>query len=201
MRLVIGAFTTLSEAESAARGLLDLGHDQERISAYGRAGGGRLLLAGRIAVHPVGDPARLVSRAERARAFAAVGAVTGAALAAAGLGVARLLGVDPLAIASPYLIGWTAFTAALVLSALAGAGLFALARRTDGLPHELAYRYGVRLDQGDTVIAIRTAPGAETHAAQELLGMHGAVIAHATRGAVEPLGAAPAGVSLAPSSN
>jgi hypothetical protein len=79
--------------------------------------------------------------------------------------------------------------------------LGALARRTDGLPHDLAYRYGVRLDQGDTVVAVRTAPGSDARAAQELLGLQGAVFSDVTRGAVEPLGAAMAPATLAPSQN
>ncbi|HET7769908.1 MAG TPA: hypothetical protein VFN74_14120, partial [Chloroflexota bacterium] len=45
-------------------------------------------------------------------------------------------------------------------------------------------RYGMRLDQGDTVLSVRTAPGSAARAAQEILGMHGAVFAHVTRGYV-----------------
>jgi hypothetical protein len=185
VRLVIGAFATLSEAEAAARALLEAGHRPDVISAHGRIGGGRVLLADRVALQAVGDPARLVSRAERARAWAAVGAVVGAAFAALALFIAPSFGVDLLA-AAP-LSGVPAVVLALIVAAALGAALGALARRTDGLPHEHASRYGVRLDQGDTVLSVRTAPGGEARAAQELLGMHGAVFAHVTRGRVEPL--------------
>ena len=184
MRLVIGAFATLSEAEAAARALLEAGHRPESISAHGRIGGGRVRLAERIALRPVGDPARLVSRAERARAWAAIGAIGGALFAALALVLSQSLGYDALS-SSPF-SGWFGVTLVLLIAAVLGGGLAALARRTDGLPHEHANRYGVRLDQGDTVISVRTAPGSEARAAQEILGMHGAVFAHVTRGAVEP---------------
>ena len=200
MRLVIGAFATLSEAEAAARALLEAGHPAGAISAHGRIGGGRLLLANEIALRPVGDPARLVSRAERARAWATVGAVAGALLAAIALGVARTLGYDALAWAP--ISGGPAVALTLLVAAFLGGGLAALARRTDGLPHEHANRYGVRLDQGDTVLSLRTAPGSEANAAQEIMGMHGAVFAHVTCGAVEPLDAPePAPEIQAPSVN
>jgi hypothetical protein len=200
MRLVIGAFTTLSEAENATRALLEAGHEHEALSAYGRVGGGKLLLANLVPVHPVGDPARLVSRAERARAWAAVGAIAGAILAAIVIGGARLGGVDLLEALAP-LSGGQAIGVVLVAAAVIGAALGALTRRTDGLPHDLAFRYGVRLDQGDTVLCVRAAPGNETRAAQELLGVHGAIFAHATRGTVEPRDVVPPDLSLAPSQN
>ena len=186
---MIGAFATLSEAEAAARALLEAGHRPESISAHGRVGGGRLLLAGRVPVQEVGDPARLVSRAERARAWAVVGALAGVLLAALSLSIASATGSDPLAAMPVGLDGVPAVTVTLLLAAVIGGVLGALARRTDGLPHEHASRYGLRLDQGDTVLSVRTAPGSEARAAQELLGMHGAVFAHLTRGAVEPLDA------------
>jgi|GEM_PF-2980665 len=201
MRLVIGAFTTLSEAEEAVRALLETGHDQQAITAHGRSGGGRLLLAARVAVHPVGDPARLVSRAERARAWAAAGAVIGLVLAAVALGAGSFVGVDVAAPLRTALGSWYSNLAVLLLGTLVGGAVAALARRTDGLPHDLAFRYGVRLDQGDTVVSVRTAPGDQTRAAQELLGIHGAVFAHVTRGAVEPLGLPPPGVTNAPGRN
>jgi hypothetical protein len=199
--LVIGAFTTLSEAESAAQSLIQAGHREDAISAYGRIGGGRLLLAGRVPVQPVGDPARLVSRAERARAWAAVGGVAGLVVALVALGAAGIAGIEPFGDLPRYTRGWPASMVFVVLTAALGAALGALARRTDGLPHDLAYRYGVRLDQGDTVIAVRTAPGSEARAAQELLGVQGAVFSDVTRGAVEPLGPVLPPPALAPSQN
>ena len=186
MRLVIGAFATLSEAETAARALVEAGHKPEEISAHSRIGGGRLLLLNRIPVQPVGDPARLVSRAERARAWAAVGAVGGALLGALSLAAVQWSGSDALAWAQPPLAGWPAVVLTLFVAATLGGSLAALARRTDGLPHELANRYGVRLDQGDTVLSVRTTPGSAARGAQEILGMHGAVFAHVTRGYVGP---------------
>ncbi|HEU5314620.1 MAG TPA: hypothetical protein VFX49_00800, partial [Chloroflexota bacterium] len=108
---------------------------------------------------------------------------------------------DPLRWTLPPLGGWPLVILALALVTGAGGGLAALAHRTDGLPHELAVRYGMRLDQGDTVVSVKTAPGGEARAAQELFGLHGAVFAHVTRGNVEPLDAPPPGVSLAPSRN
>jgi hypothetical protein len=201
VRLVVGAFSTLSEAEAAARALLDAGHSQELIAAYGRVGGGRLLLAGRVPLFAVGDPARLVSRAERARAWAAVGAAAALVLGIGAIVLARLLGHDVLRWSVPPLAGWPLIVVGLALVTIAGGGLAALAHRTDGLPHELAVRYGMRLDQGDTVISVRTAPGGEARAAQEIFGLNGAVFAHVTRGNVEPLDAPPPGVTLAPSPN
>lgn len=199
---MIGAFATLSEAETAVRALLEQGHHPESIRAHGRAGGGRLVLAGRVPVHAVGDPARLVSRAERARAWAVVGALAGFLIGAIALSIASAVGKDPLASMSPALEGVPAVVVTLLLAAVIGGGLGALARRTDGLPHEHASRYGLRLDQGDTVLSLRTAPGSEARAAQELLGMHGAVFAHVTRGAVEPLDAIEPGAEIqAPSVN
>lgn len=201
VRLVIGAFPTLSEAESAAQALLQVGHREDAIAAFGRIGGGRLRLAGSIPVQPVGDPARLVSRAERARVWAGVGAITGLALAVLLLATAGAMEIEPFGSLSPYLAGWTSSMGFMVLLAAVGAVLGALARRTDGLPHDLAYRYGVRLDQGDTLIAVRTAPGAEARAVQELLGVQGAVFSDVTRGAVEPLGPIAPPPALAPSQN
>ena len=186
MRLVIGAFATLSEAEAAVRALVDAGHRPEEITAHGRVGGGRVLLADRVPVRAVGDPARLVSRAERARAWAAVGAIGGAVLCAVALFISMNAGIDALGWAPPMLTGWPATVLMLAVAAALGGGLAALARRTDGLPHELANRYGIRLDQGDTVLSVRTAAGSEARAAQEILGMHGAIFAHVTRGYVAP---------------
>ncbi len=187
MKLVVGAFTTLSEAEGVARALLDAGHRQEQIAAHGRVGGGRLLLAGRVPVFAVGDPARLVSRAERARAWASVGAAVAAVIAIAALLIARIAGRNPLAWHVALVSGWPLVVLAVLLAASIGGVLAGLAHQTDGLPHELAVRYGMRLDQGDTVVSVRTAPGGEARAAQELFGLHGAIIAHVTRGHVEPL--------------
>jgi hypothetical protein len=203
VRLVIGAFTTLSEAEAATQALLDAGHRDAAIAAYGRTGGGRLLLAGRVPVQPVGDPARLVSRAERARAWAAVGAVIGIFVALALLGAAHVTSAG-LFWELPnyaYASGWPAWGAFVLMLSLIGAGLAALARRTDGLPHDLAYRYGMRLDQGDTVVAVKTNPGSEARAAQELLGLQGAVFSDVTRGAVEPRDPVLPTPTLAPSQN
>ena len=186
MRLVVGAFATLSEAESAARALVEAGHRPEQIAAHSRVGGGRVLLIDRIPVQAVGDPARLVSRAERARAWAAVGAIGGVLIAALARLAAPWTGVDPLAWAQPPIASWQVTLLTFALAATLGGGLAALARRTDGLPHELANRYGVRLDQGDTVLSVKTAPGSAARAAQEILGMHGALFAHVTRGYVGP---------------
>src|SRR5919198_3437758 len=136
MGLVIGAFTTLAEAERAARALLDAGFAAERMTAVARLGSGRLRLAERIAVHPVAEPARLVNRTERAGRSALLGGALGALLAAAMVVLLLRMGVEPLA---PLLLA-----GAVLLGGACAGGLAALARRGTGLPHDLAFRYSLR---------------------------------------------------------
>lgn len=205
MPLVIGAFTTLSEAEQAVRALLDDGLAPEAISAVGRAGGGRLLLAGRVAVLPVGEPARLVNRTERISVSALIGAIGGGLLTALAVFlVPQLLpemGADPLApVAVRDLVpsGMVSALEVLVGAAL-GATAGALLQRTRGLPHDLAMRYALRLDQGDTIVAVRVGAAGEARAAQETMAMQGAIQAHVvTAGTLEPLGEPPTPAGLTP---
>lgn len=207
MSLVIGAFTTLGEAERATQALLDDGLPPTSISAAGRAGGGRLLLADQVAVLPVGDPARLVNRAERIGASALLGAIVGGLLTALALFLLPQLlspaAGDPLFLLVPtvlreVLTNGVASVLEVLFGAALGAATGALRRRTRGLPHDLAVRYAMRLDQGDTVVAVRVGTTAEARAAQETMAMQGAIQAHVvnagtleTRG--EPL--PPAGVA------
>jgi len=189
--LVIGAFTTLGEADSATRALLDDGWAPESITATARAGGGRFLLADRVAVRPVGEPARLANRTERAGASALLGAVVGAVLTLVAVLLLPAFGLDPLhdlrALFAP--------PVATALAVLCGATVFgcagALGRRSRGLPNDLAVRYAVRLDQGDTVLAVRAPTSVEARSAQESMATHGAILAHVTAGTLEPLGEPP----------
>ncbi len=208
MPLVIGAFTTLSEAEQATRALLDDGLTPEAISAVGRAGGGRLLLAGRVPVLPVGEPARLVNRTERISVSALIGAIGGGLLTALAVFlVPQLLpemGADPLAPLAPLAVrdlvpsGMVRALEVLVGAAL-GATAGALVQRTRGLPHDLAMRYALRLDQGDTIVAVRVGAAGEARAAQETMAMQGAIQAHVvTAGTLEPVGEPPTPAGLTP---
>jgi hypothetical protein len=189
--LVIGAFTALGEAEAATRALLDEGWAPERIAATARVGGGRYLLADRVPVRPVGEPARLTNRAERTGASAVAGAVLGAILTLLALLLLPALGVDPLGPLRGVLSTGLARIVVVLCGAAVGGGMGALLRRSRGLPHELAVRYAVRLDQGDTVLAVRAPTALEARAAQESMATHGAILAHVTAGTLEPLGEPP----------
>ena len=203
MPLAIAAFTTLEEAERATRALLDAGFDSSALTALARVGGGRHLLAGRVAVRPVGDPALLVNRTQRAGAWAVAGALAGALLAAVAVFLLPWLGYDPLAAVRPPAYDSLLSVAVVLLGAALAAGLGALFSQSRGLPHDLAFRYSVRLDQGDTVIAVATPSPRQARAAQETLAMNGAIQAHVTRGTLEAVGEpeAPLPTDLAPSEN
>jgi hypothetical protein len=189
--LVIGAFSTLAEAEKAAEALLHAGLPESAISAVARSGAGRLMLAGRVPVAGVGEPVRLANRTERIGASALLGAVAGALVTALALFLLSQLGLDPFAPARGWLPAALVPAIEVILGALVAAGVGALLRRTQGLPHELAIRYAMRLDQGDTVIAVRRANGADARSVQELLASNGAILAHVTDGTLEPLGEPP----------
>ena len=169
MALVIGAFSTLGEAERATRALLESGFPPSALSATARAGGGRLLLAEHVPVQAVGEPARLVNRTERIGASAVIGGLAGAVLTALALLLLPFAGVDPLTPVAPlrgFLSGGMAFALVVLLGALAAGGLGALLHRTRGLTNDLAVRYAMRIEQGDTVLAVRTASAGESRAAQ-----------------------------------
>jgi hypothetical protein len=202
--LVIGAFTTLNEADRAARALLDAGHDQAAMVALARVGGGRLRLAGGVPVGPVGEPARLLSRAERTGAAALIGGAAAGLAAACVLLLLPLVGVDPqrwLLPALPALPAPAAFAAAVAAAAGLGGIVAAFARPARGLPHDLAFRYALRLDEGDTVLGITAASPAAARSIRETLAINGAILAHVTRGTLEAAGQPAAAVSLAPSRN
>ena len=199
--LVIGAFTTLNEADRAARALLDAGHDQAAIVALARVGGGRLRLAGGVPVGPVGEPARLLSRAERTGAAALIGGAAAGLAAACVLLLLPLVGVDPQRWLLPALPAPAAFAAAVAAAAGLGGIVAAFARPARGLPHDLAFRYALRLDEGDTVLGITAASPAVARAIRETLAINGAILAHVTRGTLEAAGQPAAAVSLAPSRN
>ena len=201
MALVLGAFAALGEAESATRALLADGFTPSAISAVARAGGGRLLLADRVPVQSVGEPARVVNRTERIGASALLGAIAGAVLTALLLYFMPLFGVDPMALARGVLPGAMITVLEVVLGACVAAAVGALLRRTRGVTHELAVRYAMRLDQGDTVLAVQAASAGEARAAQETMGMHGALLAHVTTGTLEPIGEPLTPVSVAASQN
>jgi hypothetical protein len=186
--LVIAAFETLSEAEAAVESVLDTGFRADVIRAAGRAGGGRLLLAGRVAVQPVGQPAKLADRAERAGGAALLGAVVGAVVAAGGALLLRLLNADPLAPLRGALSGPLLFWGAIVLCALLGAAVGVGALRSSGLPHDLALRYSRRLEDGDVVLGVTTADSRQARSVQESLAIHGATLTHVTRGEMESVG-------------
>jgi hypothetical protein len=201
LALVIGAFATLGEAERSTRALLEDGVAPASMTAAARAGGGRLLLADRVPVHAVGEPARLVNRTERIGASALIGAVAGALLTALALFLLPLAGIDPMAPARGFLSGGMVTVLEVLLGALVAAGVGALLRRTRGIPHDLAMRYAMRLDQGDTVLAVRAASAAEARAVQESMAMHGALLAHVTTGTLEPIGEPLTPVGVAASQN
>jgi hypothetical protein len=197
--LVMGAFTTLGEAERTTHMLLADGVPPTAISATSRSGGGRLLLADRVPVHAVGEPARLVNRTERIGASALIGGVAGALLTVLALFLLPLVGIDPMFLARGFLSSGMVIVLEVLLGALVAATVAALLRRTRGLPHDLAVRYAMRLDQGDTVLAVQTASAAEARAAQETMAMNGALLAHVTAGTLEPIGEPPAAVGVAAS--
>jgi hypothetical protein len=186
--LVIAAFETLSEAEAAVRSVLEAGYHADAMRAAGRAGGGRLLLAGRVAVQSVAEPAKLADRAERASGAALLGTALGALIALLVAAALRLAGADPLAPLRGNLAGPLLVPAAAVVCAALGAAIGAAAVRSAGLPHNLALRYARRLDNGDLVLAVRTDGSRQARSVEESLTICGATLAHVTRGELETLG-------------
>jgi hypothetical protein len=201
LALAIGAFPTLAEAEQVVRRLLDDGFSPPGVSAVARTGGGRVLLADQIPVLPVGEPARLVNRTERIGAAAILGAIAGAILMTVALSLLPSLGLDPMALARGIIPPGVVRAIEVLLGTIVAACLGALLRRTRGLSHDLAVRYAMRLDQGDTLLAVRTASAGEARSAQETMAMHGAILAHVTSGTLEPRGEPLAPVGVAASQN
>jgi hypothetical protein len=185
--LVLGAFTTISEAAQATRVVLETGYPAGRATAYGKAGAGRLLLAGKVALRPVGDPARLVTRSERLSLAAISGALVGLLFAGIVLAVTSVAGMEPVRLARPWLQDSAAIALVIAASATLGGALGALARGSGGLPQNLAFSYGMRLEQGDTVLVFPVAHRREAQATLELLTLQGAALAHVTSGTVEPV--------------
>jgi hypothetical protein len=200
MRLVVGAFSTLVEAERATNALLDSGFAPDALTAASRAGGGRLLLVGRVAVHPIAQPATLADRTERAGAGAMVGTIGGAVVVVAALWLLPRFGADPAAVLQQMVPPVVFYLAAALAGGLAGGLLGALSRWRRGLPHDLALRYAQRLEQGDTVLGITTASLQQAYAARETMTIHGALLAHITRGTLEASAepAEPAGLPPSP---
>ena len=201
MPLVIGAFTTLAEAEAATYALLQAGFDAAAISALARTGGGRMQLAKQVAVGRVGQPSRLLNRTERRGAWAVVGALAGALATFVALLVLPRLGLDPLAPLRPYILPPLLTLCAILVGAAACGGIGALVTGSRGLVEDLAMRYGVRLDQGDTVLGVATRSIARARAAQETLALHGAILAHVTRGSLETAIEEPDALEVSPSTN
>lgn len=187
MQLVIGSFVTIFEAEQTTRALLEAGHNPDSISAFGQVGAGRLLLAGKVGVQPVGDPARLVSRGDRLSQVMIAGALIGIVIAAVVLFAAAFWGWEPQSEVIPGLQGWAARGVVVVLAALLGGLINAAVRGRGGLPNNLASRYGSRLRHGDTVIGVRVPKVDQARAAQAILEEHGAVFAHLVSGTIEPI--------------
>jgi hypothetical protein len=183
--LAIAAFATLSEAERAARALLDAGFAAPTLTAVSQTGGGRVRLAGEVPVQAAASPARLANRTERAGAGAIAGMVFGAAGTAAAALLFRQLGLDPLAMARAFLSPVVLTGASIVAGSLLLGAAGALARRGSGLPHELALRYARRLDVGDTIIAVATGDPRHAQAARETMAVAGAVLVDVTRGSLE----------------
>jgi hypothetical protein len=182
MPVVIGAFTTLGEAERATGALLESGFAPAAMTALARTGGGRLLLAGRVAVHRVGEPAQLVNRTQQQGAAAIAAGLAGGIVAFVAVVILPRLGAQIPVLSDP---AWGTAPAVLALilgAALVCGALGALLRGLTGLPNDLAVRYGVFLDQGDTVLAVATTAGAQARAARETMALHGAVQTHVTRG-------------------
>jgi len=200
MPLVIAAFTTLDEADRAAAALLEAGFDQQALVAVGQAGGGRLLLAGRVPVHWPGDPPQLLDRTERATGGALLGGLVVLVAAGLVLWLGPRLGLPLGALGAAGTPFWPKAAIALGLAALSGL-LAALARSGRGLPHPLAVGYGRRLELGDTVLGVRVAGAAEAASARETLAMHGAILAQTTRGTLEPAFPGEAAPYPAPSRN
>lgn len=201
MALVIGAFITLGEAEGAARALLEAGHEASAMRALARVGGGRILLADHVPVHAVGEPARLINRSERAGASAVIGGVIGALLGATLVLLLPLVGNDPLLQLRGTLSTRTLLLAAALLGGVVVGSVAAFARRDAGLPHDLAVRYALRLDQGDTVLGVKVRSAGQARSSQEMLALHGAIQAHVTRGTLETIGEPEVAAGLTPSQN
>jgi hypothetical protein len=185
LSFVVGAFTTLMEAERASGALLEAGHAPDSMRALARVGGGRVLLSGRVAVHPAGEPARLLDQSERRGAAGVGGGLVVALLVAGALWLLPATGADPLAWSAGRLARPLAFAAAVALGAVLGAAAAARLRPSRGLPHELAFRYGVRLDEGDTVLGVSCRSAAEARSVQETMAIHGATLTHVTSGTLE----------------
>ncbi len=186
--LVVAAFETLSEAERAVQALLEAGFHADTIHAVARAGGGRLLLGDRVAVQPVAAAPRLADGDERAVSAAVVGAVAAALTAAAAAFLLRLLGIDPLtALGLSHSPGLAKTVALAACAALVGVAA-AFSQRSAGLPHDLALRYGRRLERGDVVLGVRTDSAQRARSVHETLALTGASDSHITRGRLESLG-------------
>ena len=193
MPLVTGTFDTLFEAERAVQALLDAGHDPSALRAYGTAGAGRLLLADRVGVRRIGQPAHLADRSDLAGTTAAAAAMLGALLA---LVVAWLLpkfGIDLLRAPRAYLHDPWLSLAFVSLVGLVFATIGGLSRLGEGLPHNLALRLASRLDQGDFVVGIAVSNATQAKAAQETMLLTGAQEAHITRGTLASTDALDAG--------
>ena len=188
--LVLAAFETVSEAERAVQSLLDAGFHADAIRAAARAGGGRLLLAGRVAVQPVAPAAQLADGDERALSAAFAGAVAAVVAAAAVAFGLRLLGLDPLATWAGAISPRIALIGILVVCAALGAVGGAASRRATGLPHDLALRYARRLERGDVVIGVSAGSAQQARSIQETLAVGGASDCHVTRGVLESVGGA-----------
>lgn len=201
MALAVGAFTTLNEADTAAKSLLDIGFHVAAVRAVSRTGGGRMRLAGQVPVMGIGEPAKLVNQTERVGLTALVAGLLGLLLAGVALFVLPRMGLDVLAPLRVYLSGWQLTAAVLLGPALVLSGAGALIRRREGLPHDLAFRYSLRLDQGDTIIGVTATSAAEARSAQETLALHGAILAHVTHGTLEPEVSISTPVRLATSEN
>lgn len=182
---VVGAFTTLMEAERASGALLEAGHAPDSMRALARVGGGRVLLNGKVAVHPAGEPARVLDQSERRGTAGVAGGLAAALLVAGALWLLPATGADPLAWSTGRLARPLAFAAVVVLGAVLGAAVASRLPPPSGLPHELAFRYGVRLDEGDTVLGVASASTAEARSVQETMAIHGATLTHVTKGTLE----------------
>jgi hypothetical protein len=185
--LVVAAFETLSEAERALHSLLDAGFPSESIRAAAQAGGGRLLLADRVAVQAVGEAAQLADGDERAASAAFAAAVAALAVGGAAAFALRLRGLDPMAAwRGDFSPAWAAIGFLAILAALA-AVVAGLSQRPRGLPHDLALRYARRLERGDVVLGVRSMSGQQARSVHETFAVCGASDAHITRGVLESL--------------
>ena len=180
--LVVASFETLSEADGAVRAVLDSGYGASAIAAAGRAGGGRLLLAGRVGVQPVDQPAQLVDRGERGSSAATSAGIPAAVtvLIAALLFQAR--GIEPLPALQAYVYGPLLAAGAALSVGVALGVLAALSQAFVGLPHMLAVRLSRGLDRGDVALAVRVRSAREAQSVRETLTLSGASEVHVTRG-------------------